>query len=134
MATRRRSKRLARSVALVGEEAHAAGARSAMTREAGAGRGGGWRGPPLPPQLLHAAANCLEIVSGPGLRHQTLRALLCTRSRNLKMRWRPPGGSSSAVFLDRGLVEFEAETRRGRHLQHAGDRLRHRFPQREEAR
>jgi len=71
MAARRKvgrpSKRLARSIALVGEQAYPTGARAAMTHDAGAGRRAGLLGQPLLPQLLHAAADCLEIVSGSGL-------------------------------------------------------------------
>src|SRR5258706_14248185 len=63
MSTRRPSKRLARSVALVGEQAHAAGAGTTMTRDAGVGRRGGLLGQPLPPQLLHAAADRRENVT-----------------------------------------------------------------------
>jgi hypothetical protein len=36
-----------------------------MTRAAGVGRGDGLLGQPLLPQLLHAGADCLEIVSCP---------------------------------------------------------------------
>jgi len=59
----RLSKRLARSVTLVEEEAPAAPARPAMTGEAGVDRRGGLLGQPLPPQLLHADTDCLEIIS-----------------------------------------------------------------------
>jgi hypothetical protein len=61
------SKRLARSVALVGEEAPAAGTRATMTGEAGVGCREGLLRPPLPPQLLEAAADRLEIVGCSGL-------------------------------------------------------------------
>ena len=57
------SKRLAGSVALVGEQAPAASTRATMKCEAGIGCRGGLLGQPLPPQLLHAGTDCLEIVS-----------------------------------------------------------------------
>src|SRR5271167_1222575 len=53
------SKRLARSVALVGEQAPATGARATMTRDLAVGCRGGLLGQPLPPQLLHAGTDCL---------------------------------------------------------------------------
>src|SRR5262245_54928796 len=61
------SKHLARTVAFVGKQTPAAGARATMTRDGGIGRRGGWPGQPLPPQLFHAATDRLEIVgcSGP---------------------------------------------------------------------
>src|SRR5438445_12886923 len=58
------SKCLTRSVALVGEEAPVAGTRATMKRDAGTGCRGGLLGQPLPPQLLQAGTDCLEIVSG----------------------------------------------------------------------
>ena len=45
-----------------------------MARGAGIGCRGGLLGQPLPPQLLHAATDRIEIVSCSGLCHQTLRA------------------------------------------------------------
>src|SRR5438874_9369994 len=66
LATRCPSKGLARSVAFVGEEAHAAGTGAAMRRDAATGCRGRLRGQPLPPQLLHAAADRIEIVSCSG--------------------------------------------------------------------
>jgi hypothetical protein len=64
------SKRLARPVALVGEEAEAAGAGPAMTRSAGFAGG---RCAFLAPQLLEAAADRLEIVGGTRPWHRTLQ-------------------------------------------------------------
>jgi hypothetical protein len=64
---------LTRPVALVGEQAAAAGARAAMTHETSLGWRGGLLGQPLPPQLLHAGPDCRKIVSCSGMRHQTLR-------------------------------------------------------------
>ena len=60
------SKHLARSVALVGKQAPATGTGATINRDAGIGCRGGLLGQPLPPQLLHAATDCLEIVSCSG--------------------------------------------------------------------
>jgi hypothetical protein len=68
------SKRLARSVAFVGKQAPAAGARAAMTWDVCVGCQGGLLGQLLPPQLFHARADRFEIVSYSGLCHQTLPA------------------------------------------------------------
>jgi hypothetical protein len=65
MATRCHSKSLARSVALIGEQAPATSTRATMTRDA-VSCWGRLLGQPLPPQLLHAGADCLEIVSCSG--------------------------------------------------------------------
>ena len=96
MAARRKvgrpSKRLARSIALVGEQAYATGARAAMTHDAGAGGRGGLLGQPFLPQLLHAAADYLEIVSGSGLWHQS------SERRPNMPRYRSPTRSTNAVW------------------------------------
>jgi hypothetical protein len=60
------SKHLARSVALVGKQAPATGTGATINRDAGIGCRGGLLGQPLPPQLLHAATDCFEIVSCSG--------------------------------------------------------------------
>ena len=57
---------MAPASALVGEQAPATGARATMTRDNGAGRWGGVPGQLLPPQLLDADTDCLEIVSCSG--------------------------------------------------------------------
>jgi hypothetical protein len=59
-------KRLARSIALVREEAPATGAGATMTRDLSIRRLGGLPGLFLSPQLLHADTDCLEIVSCSG--------------------------------------------------------------------
>jgi hypothetical protein len=53
--------KLARTVAFIGEQAPAAGARAAMKCDLGA-VGHGLLGGPLTPQLLHAGADRFEIV------------------------------------------------------------------------
>jgi len=58
-----RSKRLARSVALVEEQASAAGAGAAVTGDSGVGCRGGLLGQLFPPQLFHAGTDCLEVVN-----------------------------------------------------------------------
>ena len=59
-------KRLARSVALVREQAPATGAGATMTHDLSTRRLGGLPGLFLPSQLLDADADCLEIVSCSG--------------------------------------------------------------------
>jgi FAD/FMN-containing dehydrogenase len=58
-----RSERLAGSVALVGEQAHAACAGTAMTDDAGGAGRSGRLGTLFPPQLLDPHSDRLEIVS-----------------------------------------------------------------------
>jgi hypothetical protein len=54
--------KLARTVAFIGEQAPAAGARAAMKCDLGAVGPDGLLGGPLTPQLLHAGADRFEIV------------------------------------------------------------------------
>ena len=68
---RRLSERLARSVAFVREQAPATGTRATMKCDVGVARRGRLLGQPLPPQLLHAGTDCLEIVSCSGPWHHT---------------------------------------------------------------